>query len=95
MKEKKKGMFHVVPDCEEAAHRSWLQLRALPLSTRQVLGLKMHLLVCRDCSTYQKNLAWVSETLNDIAEAPPLDGGYKLRPVFKDELRKAIDLEKP
>jgi hypothetical protein len=63
----------------------------MPQTFRQKIGLKLHLLVCSKCSDYSKNLNWVSETLNDVADAPALDATYKIRPGFKSEIRVAIE----
>lgn len=91
MKAIRKMLFRIIPDCDEATHRSWLSLRKIPQSTRRILGLKLHLLVCRDCSAYAKNLNWVSETLDHFEGAPPLAASYKIRPHFKEEIRSAIE----
>jgi hypothetical protein len=91
MKAIRKMMFRIISDCDEATHRSWLSLRKIPQSARRILGLKLHLLVCRDCSAYAKNLNWVSETLSYVEDAPPLAPSYKIRPHFKDEIRLAIE----
>lgn len=92
MKAIRKMMFRIIPDCDEATHRSWLSLRKIPQSTSRILGLKLHLFVCRDCSTSTKNLNWVSETLSHVEDAPPLAASYKISPHFKEEIRSAIEI---
>lgn len=80
-----------LPDCEEAAHRSWLLLRHVPQTSQRKFGLKMHLLVCRRCSDYSRNLNWVSETLSDIEDAPTFDAAYKIRPDVREKIREAVE----
>ncbi|MCZ6673922.1 MAG: hypothetical protein O7C75_13400 [Verrucomicrobia bacterium] len=87
----RKMMFRIIPDCEEATHRSWLSLCHLYMNRRQRFGHRLHLLVCRECSNYAKTLDWVNETLKVVPDAPQFDISYKIRPEFKKEIRKAIE----
>jgi hypothetical protein len=91
-----KGWFHALsPTCKEAAR---LQSAALdrPLAPMEKFGLRFHVLICRWCSAYGKQikfLRWVAgknDPVADKKEARP-SLSREARERIKRTLRSGID----
>lgn len=87
----RKMMFRIIPNCEEVVHRSWVARYNMPMSQRQMLGLKAHLLLCRESSVYEERLDWVSNTLAKVSRAPTFGVSYKIRPEVKEGILNEIE----
>ena len=85
-----RGIREISPSCREAAR---LQSRALDekLSIRQRLGLRIHLLLCRWCRRYGKQIQFLRgaarEHPDSIAEPLPQKLSDQARERIKRKLR--------
>ncbi len=90
----KTGLRMLSPDCREASR---LQSEALdhPLSLPQRVGLRMHLLICKWCRRYGKQIRFLRQALhdhpNEVNEAPPHTLSAEAREQLKRTLRKGSE----
>lgn len=63
--------------------------RPLPLGRR--LGLRLHLLVCRWCDRYGRQLRFIRDALRRRAEPPDLTGDA-LSPEAREHLRRCLEV---
>lgn len=88
-----KGLREVSPDCREATR---LQSNALDgrLSLRQRFGLRVHLMLCKWCRRYGKQIRFLCEAAHEhhekIVEAAP----QKLSPDARERIRGKLRNEK-
>ena len=85
----KKGLRTISPNCREASR---LQSEALDhaLSPLQRLGLRLHLVLCKWCRRYGKQLRFLRgaahEHQDKVAEAAP----QTLSPATRERLKRAL-----
>ena len=85
----KKGLRTISPNCREASR---LQSEALDhaLSPMQQLGLRLHLVLCKWCRRYGKQLRFLRgaahEHQDQVADAAP----QTLSPTARERLKRAL-----
>jgi len=86
----KTGLRILSPNCREASR---LQSEALdhPLSLPQRLGLRLHLLICKWCRRYGKQIRFLSQAVHEhpdqVNEATPRTLSPEARERLKQSLR--------
>ncbi len=65
------------------------------LSWRKRAGIRFHLLMCRHCSRYQKQLILLQKLLRTQSESLTVSSQAKLNDKAKEKLRQLVDLEDP
>src|SRR5687768_5175177 len=85
----KTGLRTLSPNCREASR---LQSAALdqPLSLRRRFGLRLHLLICKWCRRYGKQIRFLREAVrerpDDLSETAP----RSLSPEARERLKQAL-----
>ena len=85
----KRGLRAISPDCREASR---LQSRELdcPLSLSQRCGLRVHLVLCKWCRRYGKQLRFLRRALREhpgqVNAAPP----ETLSPEARERIRRSL-----
>jgi hypothetical protein len=83
--------------CEETTRLISESLdRELPF--RQRMAVRLHLLVCRYCSQYRKQLLFIEKAISQIVEGEregmdPTHGGPSLSPEVGERIREALRRE--
>jgi hypothetical protein len=81
------------PGCKEAAR---LQSRALdhPLTRSQKIGLRVHLMLCKWCRRYGKQIAWLRAASRQFARDDPSRTLQSLSPEARARINRKIVVEK-
>lgn len=82
-------MMRWMPDCDQSAEILWENLVRSP-SLRSRIGLWIHLMVCRECRGYRRDLNWVSSTLDHLDSVARFSPHYKLPEGIKQRLKTSI-----
>jgi hypothetical protein len=79
----------LVPACREAAR---LQSESLdrPLSVSQRLGLRLHLLICKWCRRYGKQLRFLRDAVHDHPEEVAASTPRSLSPEARERLKQSL-----
>lgn len=85
----------LTPDCNEVTARLWAPLHRITLTMREKIGMQIHLLTCPSCRAYQETFAWVSQTLDQVPDAPAFSAAYKMPPATRTLLKAAMVEELP
>ncbi|MBW7995911.1 MAG: zf-HC2 domain-containing protein [Candidatus Glassbacteria bacterium] len=81
-------MGSILPDCEEASRRVSAAMDAR-LSLSQRAGVRLHLMVCKFCSRYEKQLHLIRNAVrSDSAELE--DSSVHLLPETRQRIQSAI-----
>jgi hypothetical protein len=85
----------LTPSCKEVSRLISDSLER-PLSTREKLGVKIHLWGCDLCKRYRDQLIMLQKVFEKYSisfNSEDLLGGTKLRPEAKDKIRKLLHEE--
>jgi hypothetical protein len=88
------GLAELSPSCKTAAR---LQSEALDhkLTFRQQLGLRVHLVLCKWCSRYGKQIAFIHEAArlrpDEMAQSVPQKISDEARERIRKQLRASMD----
>jgi hypothetical protein len=87
------GILALSPSCKEASR---LQSEALdhPLSLSKRLGLKFHLLLCKWCRRYGKQIEFLHTAAKQLPEQDSKSQSPTLSPEARDRIRRRIQSEK-
>lgn len=77
--------MRIMPSCKETAGLVSQSLDGkLPWLDR--LGMRYHLLICKFCRRYEKQIRWIESRVKDV----PAGGKEKLDPDFSRDLRRML-----
>ena len=84
-----KVMFKVIPSCKEAME---LQSRAVDgeLGVGKRMLVAIHVMMCRVCRRYGKQVSHVSEFASELPERAPMGELHPMPPEVKERIRKSI-----
>ena len=83
------GLAELSPSCKAAVR---LQSEALDhkLTWRQQLGLRIHLMLCKWCSRYGKQIAFVHRAVHSHPDRVNLAVSPKLSPEAREQIKKQL-----
>ena len=83
------GLAELSPSCKAAVR---LQSEALDhkLTWRQQLGLRIHLLLCKWCSRYGKQIAFVHRAVHSHPDDVTMAVTPKLSPEAREQIKKQL-----
>lgn len=64
-----------------------------PLPATRRLALRMHLLICRHCSRYARQLRYLREVVQRLPERQPADPDDRLPEAAKERIKEALQRE--
>ncbi|MEN8261019.1 MAG: zf-HC2 domain-containing protein [Pseudomonadota bacterium] len=78
--------------CKEVSQLASKTLDA-PLTWRERMGMRLHLLICRLCRRYVRNLLLLEQMLTDArkVDLEPLAAGVKLSDEGRARMRRALE----
>ena len=84
-----RGAGELSPSCRAAVR---LQSDALdrPLALRQRLGLRMHLVLCRWCRRYGKQIKFLRAAAHDCVGHDALDTAAALPPEVRERIKRTL-----
>ena len=89
MNKPKNFLMRFVPDCEEAIEVQWRKLHETT-GLRRRMGARIHLMVCKSCRSYQRDLDWLRTTLNLSSASEPLTASYKMREEIRGRMQEKL-----
>jgi NMD protein affecting ribosome stability and mRNA decay len=92
MNKLKKLLMRYIPDCNESTEVLWWELHEKP-KLRQRIGMRLHIMACKSCRDYRKDLQWVNKTLEKSKGRCPLSTQYKMLPETRESLQKITEDE--
>lgn len=88
-----RGMGELSPSCREATR---LQSEAMdrPLGLRQRIGLRIHLILCRWCRRYGKQIGFLRSAAQEHEKHDATLPAQVLRPEAKERIKERLKSEK-
>lgn len=76
--------------CKDASHLI-SERQERPLGRRERLNLWLHLLICKYCRRFERQIAMLSRALNELGRRGGADAdGIDLSPEARERIRKAL-----
>jgi hypothetical protein len=85
----KKGLRTISPNCREAS-RLQSELLDHPLAPLQRFGLRAHLLLCKWCRRYGKQIRFLRRAAHEHPDQVAEAGSSTLSPEARERLRRAL-----
>jgi hypothetical protein len=82
------------PNCREAARLAALATRQ-PLSARRRLGLRLHVLLCRFCRRFERQLGRLRDRVASYAGEPAVGVRVRLTEESRERLRASLRVVPP
>ncbi|MGC3957373.1 MAG: zf-HC2 domain-containing protein [Verrucomicrobiota bacterium] len=88
-----RGMAELSPSCREATR---LQSEAMdrPLSLRKRIGLRIHLMLCRWCHRYGRQIGFLRSVTHEHEKHDQMLPPQTLRPEAKERMKERLKSEK-
>ena len=83
------GLAELSPSCKAAA-RLLSESLDHKLTWRQQLGLRIHLLLCKWCSRYGKQIAFVHRAVHSQPDSVIMAVSPKLSPEAREQIKKQL-----
>jgi hypothetical protein len=93
LKSLERGMAELSPSCREATR---LQSEAMdrPLSLRRRIGLRLHLVLCRWCRRYGKQIGFLRSVAHEHEKHEETLPPQTLRPEARERIKERLKLGK-